>query len=413
MTLHKNSLVQMYKKIVYTILFIMLLFSMAGCMSKFEKAQREKQMEVTLSSSHIIEEYLTKLVIFLDASFAEIGEINRNTFNIVSASYPEVSSILLYDTKLTISRRFPENFNYEEVPDNCLTQKTLSKLEQMETPFIGHSLFKENDVFLCIGFPIIDPTTQDRRILFVLINTAILFSKFEQSDIKPYPYSLIVINDEQEIVYDSDPMRIGQDFLLEDDIGDHVLARKNLYNMITENQNDYFVIQIREKNSSLRKIYTWNTIDVFGERFYISLVRNLTSCAKQTQDNSYLLSTLRSYAIKDTLIDPIIEGSTSEIDKLLEYLYQQNPETYAIQLVDTSGTIISGWPRSNTTLGYSIKMQKNKTFDTAVSNVIRTKEEYIIETPLLEGGVGRIIFLPVLVHEELYGVLFAIEPKGS
>lgn len=403
----------MYKKTVYKIVIFLILMSLLGCTTKFEKAQREKQMEVTLITSKIVNEYLSKLVMYLDATFAEPMDVNSNTFNIISASYPEVSAMFLYDTKLTISEWFPVDFNYADVTENCLTQKTLSKLDKIETPFIGHSLFKDEDVFVCIGIPVFDPTSDDKRIVLILINTIVMFSRIERDDIKPYPYSLIVINDEQEVVYDSDPMRIGQDFLIEDDVSDHILARKNLYNMMTENRNDFFVVQVREPSSTVRKIYTWNTIDVFGERLYITLVRNLMSSTKKPQEDIYLLSTLRSYSIKDTLIDPIIEGTFNEIDTLLEHLYQQNPDTYAIQLADTSGTIISGWPRSNTILGYTIDMQKNKSFDTAISYVLQNKEERIIESPLLEGGVGRIILIPVLVHDEVYGVLFAIEPKGS
>ncbi len=401
----------MFKKLALVLLISSMLITLIGCSSKFEKAQRERQMEITQTVSQKMHEYLIELVVYLQSNIIQTDDIDSNNLIRIAAVYPEVSALFLYDQNLQLIRKAPDNFDSNEVTENCLSHKDLKNIAKIHEPFIGHSLFKKNDVFICIGIPIHNSKNGITHIVLVLVDTVVLFSSIEQTYIQPYPYSLMVLNDEQQVVYDSDPMRTGQDFIMEDDSEESV-ALKNLYNMMTENRNSFYVVQTQTKSRTLRKIYTWNAIDEYGECFYVTLVRNLTNSTVKPKEDIYLLSTLRSYAVKDTLIDPIVEGTPDKIDDLLEYLYEQNPDTYAIQLADTSGTVISGWPLSNTLLGYSIKMQKNKPFDTAIKNVIQTKQELVIESTLLEGGVGTVFLIPVLVHEDLYGVLFAIEPKG-
>jgi len=83
--------------------------------------------------------------------------------------------------------------------------------------------------------------------LIILVNTVILFSKIEQEHIVPYPYSLIVINDQQDVVYDSDPTRIGKDFLTKVNSNAYDPALKNLYSMMKENASEYFITDIEEK----------------------------------------------------------------------------------------------------------------------------------------------------------------------
>ena len=97
----------------------------------------------------------------------------------------------------------------------------------------------------------------------------------------------------------------------------------------------------------------------------------------------------------------------------LKYIYDHNPDVYSIQLADTSGTIINGWPPCNSSIGYSTSQNLNKPFDSALEQVMISKQENIIQAPIFEGGEGRIMFIPVLVHEDLYGVLIAIEPQGN
>ena len=300
-----------------------------------------------------------------------------------------------------------------DLTGNCLTIQKMKKQPSMTKPFIGHSLHKNTDVYIYITIPFITDDQADRDILIVLVNTAVLFSKIEREHIVPYPYSLIIINDQQDVVYDSDPIRIGKDFLTKMDSNDYDPALKNLFNMMTENASDYFITNIEEKSRNLRKIYSWNTIRAYDETFYITLVRNLSKSTNKQSEDVYLLSTLRSYAIQDTLIDPIIEEQPEEIEKLLKYMYDQNPEVYSIQLADTTGTVISGWPLCNSVVGYCNSQKLNKYFDAALDQVINSKQENIIHAPLFEGGEGRIIFIPVLVHEDLYGVLIAIEPEGN
>ena len=392
---------------------IFILFLTIGCTSKFEKAQREKQEDVTLAVSKKISSHLTSLMTSLLDTIQKPSEVTSQNFQLLSERFPEISALFLFNNDLELQKKYPSNMSTNDLTGNCLTIQKMKKQPSMTKPFIGHSLHKNTDVYIYITIPFITDDQADRDILIVLVNTAVLFSKIEREHIVPYPYSLIIINDQQDVVYDSDPIRIGKDFLTKMDSNDYDPALKNLFNMMTENASDYFITNIEEKSRNLRKIYSWNTIRAYDETFYITLVRNLSKSTNKQSEDVYLLSTLRSYAIQDTLIDPIIEEQPEEIEKLLKYMYDQNPEVYSIQLADTTGTVISGWPLCNSVVGYCNSQKLNKYFDAALDQVINSKQENIIHAPLFEGGEGRIIFIPVLVHEDLYGVLIAIEPEGN
>ncbi|OPX26698.1 MAG: hypothetical protein B1H05_01845 [Candidatus Cloacimonas sp. 4484_140] len=395
------------------LMVIFILFLTTGCTSKFEKAQREKQEEITLIVSEKISSYLSTLMTSLLNIFQEPSEVTSQNYKLLKDQFPEIFALLLYNNDLELQRKYPSNINPNNLTENCLTIQNRKNISAITKPFIGHSIYKNTNVYICITIPFITNDQVDRDILIVLVNTAVLFSKIEREHIVPYPYSLIVINDQQDVVYDSDPMRIGKDFLTKIDSDDYDPALKNLFNMMTENARDYFKTNIEEKSRNLRKIYTWNTIQSYDETFYVTLVRNLNRSIKKRSEDVYLLSTLRSYAIQDTLIDPIIEEQPKDIEKLLKYMYDQNPEVYSVQLADTTGTVISGWPPCNSIIGYCNSQKLNKYFDATLDQVINSKQENIIHAPLFEGGEGRIIFIPVLVHEDLYGVLIAIEPEGN
>ncbi len=395
------------------LMVIFILFLTTGCTSKFEKAQREKQEDVTLAVSEKTSSHLTSLMTSLLDTIQKPSEVTVQNFQLLSEQFPEFSALFLFNNDLELQRKYPSNVNPDDVIENCLTIQNRKNISSITKPFIGHSLHKNTDVYICIIIPFITDDQADRDILIVLVNTAVLFSKIEREHIVPYPYSLIVINDQQDVVYDSDPMRIGKDFLTKMDSNEYYLALKNLFNMMTENASDHFITNIEEKSRNLRNIYSWNTIRAYDETFYITLVRNLRKSTNKQSKDVYLLSTLRSYAIQDTLIDPIIEEQSEDIEKLLKYMYDQNPEVYSIQLADTTGTIINGWPPCNSTIGYCNSQKLNKPFDAALDQVINSKQENIIHAPLFEGGEGRIIFIPVLVHEDLYGVLIAIEPEKN
>ncbi len=394
-----------------TVIFI--LFLTTGCTSKFERAQREKQEEITLIVSEKIPSHLSTLMTFLLDTVQKSSDVTSRNFQLLSEQFPEISALLLYNNDLELQRKYPSNIDPDDLTENCLTIQNRKNISAITKPLIGHSLYKNTDVYICITIPFGTGDRADQDILIVLINAAVLFSKIEQEHIVPYPYSLIIINDQQDVVYDSDPMRIGKNFLTKMDSNDYDPALKNLFNMMTENASDYFITNIDEKSRNLRKIYSWNTIQSYDETFYVTLVRNLSRRTKKHSGDVYLLSTLRSYAIQDTLIDPIIEEQPEDIEKLLKYMYEQNPEVYSIQLADTTGTIINGWPPCNSVVGYCNSQKLNKYFDAALDQVIKSKQENIIHAPLFEGGEGRIIFIPVLVHEDLYGVLIAIEPEGN
>ncbi len=403
----------MVKYIRYFFIIICFLILFLGCTSKFEKAQREKQEAVTIIVSEKISSKLSSLVTFLLESLHEPADINSQNFQIFSQKFPEISALFLYDSELDLRGKFPTDVSNDDIIENCLTIQNKREISTIKKPLIGHSLLSDTNVFICITIPLFASSQENPYLAMALINTEVFFLRIEQENITPYPYSLIVINDQQDVVYDSDPMRIDKDFLTKMDSNKYDVALKNLYNIMTENTQDYFITNIEEQLKSIKKIYSWNTIYVYNEVFYVTLVRNMVKNTNKKSENVYLLSTLRSYAIQDTLIDPIIDEQTEEIEKLLKHIYEQNPDVYSVQLADISGTIISGWPPFNSAIGYRTDQNLNKSFDAALDQVMISKQEKIINAPLFEGGEGRIIFIPVLVHEDLYGVLIATEPQGN
>ena len=402
----------MIRKYLSIVIFTILIFLTAGCVSKFEKDQIIKQESVTEIITDKTSSHLTLLISSLLETFHTSSDVNSKNFNDIATTYPEVSALFLYNKDLELQRKFPASASSDDIIDNCLGYQQKKQITSIEKPFIGHSLH-ENVVYLCISIPFTAEDNTSTGILFVLVNSAELFSRIEQQHIVPYPYSLIVINDQQDVVYDSDPMRIGRDFISKFDSDGYDLALKNLYNMMTENKEDYFISNIEEQSKRIKKIFTWNTLPIYNETFYITLVRNMSRSTKKAPENTYLLSTLRSFAIQDTLIDPIVEGQHEDVLEILEYIYDQNPEVYSVQLADTSGIIQQGWPSCNSTIGYCSSFAMNKSFDTTLDQVLQMKQERIIHTTLIEGGKGKITFIPVLVHEAIYGVLIAIEPEGS
>ncbi|MBN2017665.1 MAG: hypothetical protein JW794_06015 [Candidatus Cloacimonetes bacterium] len=399
------------KKSCFLIILVTILI--IGCTTKFDKAQREKQEAITLSVSEKISTNLDELINILLKTLQEPADINTQNFNLLSQGFPEITALFLYDNNLELTGKVPSAVIDDDIIENCLTHQNIKNISSITKPLIGHSLNKNTDVFICITIPFLSDKTEKRDIIIVLVNTEKFFSRIEDDYITPYPYSLVVINDEQDVVYDSDPMRIGRDFLTKKDSNDYDLALGNLYNMMTENANDFFITNIQEQEQTLKKIYTWNTIYPYGETFYITLVRNVSRNTSKKTKNIFLLSSLRSYAIQDTLIDPIIDDEPEQVRMLLRHIYDNNPEAYVIQLADTTGTIINGWPSCNSIVGYCNAQKRNKSFDNALFEVISTKKEIITTSALLEGGEGKVMFIPILVHEELYGVLIAIEPEGN
>jgi len=398
----------------YFLVIICFLILFPGCTSKFEKAQREKQEAVAINVSEKIASNLSSLINFLCESLHEPADINSQNFQNLSQKYPELAALFLYDSELELQGKFPADVSNDDIIENCLTNQNKREISSIKKPVIGHSLLIiDTHVFIGITIPLYAPSKKNPYLSIVLINTEIFFSRIEREYIAPYPYSLIVINDQQDVVYDSDPMRIGKDFLTKMNSSEYDVALKNLYNIMMENAQDYFITNIEEQTKSLRKIFVWNMINVYNEVFYVTLVRNLVKSTNKKFENVYLLSTLRSYAIQDTLIDPIIDKQPEEIERLLKHIYEQNPDVYSVLLADVSGTIISGWPLCNSSIGYRTDQNLNKSFDTALEQVMISKQEKIIHAPLFEGGEGRIIFIPVLVHEDMYGVLIAIEPQGN
>lgn len=399
----------------YFILIALLVLSLLlGCTSKFDKAQREKQEEFTQFISEKVLSSFSTITTSLIERIQNPSAVDYQNFRVLSQQFPEIFGILLYNNSLELQRKYPSTLMTGDLLENCLSFHKRKNVSSIRKPFIGHSVHEiDNKVFLCIVIPLSSENQEVEEIVVVLVNTYVFFNRIEQQYIDYYPYSLIVVNEKQDVVFDSDPSRIGKDFLTETDSDDYDPVIKDLYNIMNENATDFFIVKSYENTKIIKKLYTWHTVQSYGETFYINLVRTLYRNTGKDSKEVYLLSMLRSFALQDTLIDPIIDNKPEELITLLKYIYENNQNVYSVQLADTSGTIILGWPPSNSVVGYSISKKKNKPFDDAFRQVLQTKQESIVETPLLEGGFGKIIFIPILVYDDFYGVLMGIEPEGG
>ena len=87
-------------------------------------------------------------------------------------------------------------------------------------------------------------------------------------------------------------------------------------------------------------------------------------------------------------------------------IYEESSGFFAIQYINESGTVVSGYPEENLPLGYNL-FENNRSF--AFENVQKSKETYITDgMQMFEGELGFFIWVPLFHEGEFKGTILSI-----
>ncbi|MBN1134487.1 MAG: sensor histidine kinase [Methanosarcinaceae archaeon] len=87
-------------------------------------------------------------------------------------------------------------------------------------------------------------------------------------------------------------------------------------------------------------------------------------------------------------------------------IYEESSGFFAIQYVNESGTIVSGYPEENLPLGYNL-FENNRS--SAFETVQKSKETYISDVvQMFEGELGLFIWVPLFIEGEFKGTILSI-----
>jgi signal transduction histidine kinase len=87
-------------------------------------------------------------------------------------------------------------------------------------------------------------------------------------------------------------------------------------------------------------------------------------------------------------------------------IYEESSGFYAIQYINESGTVVSGYPEENLPLGYNL-FENNRSF--VFESVQKSKETYITSgLQMFEEELGSFIWVPVFYEGEFRGTILAI-----
>lgn len=390
-------------KINFRRLFFLLLISIliAGCSSKFEKEQRKTQQKITQETAVAVQAQIDSILKIIVENLKNSEDINSTNLLKLQLKFAAVSAIILYNLDSKIEKIVPQNF---DAPKN----KIIFDKKNPRNISLQISEF-QNGKYFTLQIPIFDENKNLSSIISVFILSENFFKVIEQEYCFPLPYSLLITNQKGKIIYDKNIEKIGKNFIESENPKQHSTL-KNLYIKMLENNASYEIFSFPIHGKKLiTKQFTWNTINILKTKLWICLIRNLNNKPSKDNNVTYLLSSLRGYSIRDTLIDTIIEKDWEKTEDILKEIYQLNSEIYSVQLADKSGKIVSGLPSGNSIIGYSFKMQKNPEFDSAMKKVLSNGTEKFLVTSLLEGSYGKFSIVPIKFQEEIIGALFSIE----
>lgn len=402
----------MKNKFLIIIPICLFLIIILSCSSRFEKDQRIAQEEYTQRTAYLVKEHFDSLSIIILDSLKKHDDINRKTFENLTSKYNEISALILLNPDGRIIKIFLNNFPISDIKSAIINNRIINSLVKNKNIIISPNILENDGKYFCLLIPIHDKNQNLVNIISVLLNSYDLFKPIEKKSFFPCPYSLCIINENKTILYNSDYNKIGLDFTYGYK-SYPITYLKELFKKMMENDLDYYNTTSLNKDYKTEKLFTWYAISILDSKLWISLTRDIWKSSKKKSTEAYLLSTLRSYAVKDTLIDVILDNEIKNIEGILTEIYQLNPEIYAIQFADRNGIVVSGWPPENSAIGYSYKMKKSENFDNALKTILINKEEKTITSHLIEGGLGKFILIPVIIDDEIIGVLYSIETGRS
>ena len=398
----------------FNILITCIFLVVVSCVSKFEKDQRIVQQDYTKKTAILTKSRIDSLVETLSNSCKNQDDVNKNTFENLKSKYNEISALVLQHIDGKVIKTLPEEFDTSEINTTYLSKEMIKLFRKNKNIQILPNILENRNKYLCLLIPLNDKNQNLTNIISVFLDSKSLFEPIEKKSFFSLPYSLCIINENKTILYDTDYNKIGRDFTYGEK-SYPIIALKALFKKMMENDVDYYITSSIKKDAKTEQLYTWYSISIpafAGTKWWITLTRNIRKSQKKKSTDVYLLSTLRSYTVKDTLIDAILDNDSENIRKILTEIYQLNPQIYSVQLVNSQGKVISGIPPENCAIGYSYTMKKNESYDNAIKDILIDKKEKIITSPLIEGGNGKFTFMPIIINKEIIGVLYSIEIVG-
>ncbi|MBS3741428.1 MAG: hypothetical protein KGY75_07800 [Candidatus Cloacimonetes bacterium] len=333
---------------------------------------------------------------------SQINNIIHNTeqfpvkYADLQKQYNSLSAIFLLDETTKILKKFPQNHPNSTLEQLLQNSQITSKLN-INNP--AKIYFSSNYKHMWI----FNPLQEQEKFLALRFNSYQFFQDLSQIYF-PRPYNLVIIDSDSKIVFSEKTNMIGEMFYeLEGKMAVHNF--QHLLSKISQNDVSYSVRDYQKNGEYINSLFCWEASKVYNQKFRTVIYRYLPPKKKQQNDRSFLLASIRSYSVRDTLIKSIINNQQEKVEAIVSQIYEKNPEIYSIQYADSSGTIVYGKPRANSIVGYNYRMKMNKNFDSAFRDIYEEQDLYTIPDTLLEGGKAEIIFSPIEFSHDIVGVL--------
>ena len=391
----KIHYLNMKKKSFLPIILICLIFTIVSCISKINDDQLKVQQKLVGKLSSNIEKEINDLKNLVNPENPNYLPINK------IRKKEAVNRILLLNENLELINSFSSKVNMKNFFAR-FPQKTNLKNKLIDSP--KDQIFPTtNYKYLCL----FNYLQQQKRYVVIELNSNDFFKNLSQIYF-PRPYELLIIDNFQKILFSENYNLMGSDFV---DLGgdDHQHNYKLLQREIRQNDVSYSMLEYNTKNGFVNELYCWQALRIDNSKLWIVLKREIPAKKKRKGEDIYLLSTLRSYAVKDTLIKTIIREEYNQTKNLVEEIYEKNPEIYSVQFADSTGRIIYGKPKANSIIGYSYKDKMFLDFDVNMRNAYLEGEMQVLTDTLPEGGEAEITFMPIEFDNRVIGILISTQ----
>lgn len=388
------------------VIFAILIYFMIGCSSQFHDNQRTKQLEYTSLSVNNLQKTLENFVKITGNNLNDLEDISNKNFVELQDKFPFIDGCILLSESDKISKHFPEDLSVANF-NKLLNKNNISKTFSSYSSPNLISLSPSDDLYLLQ--PLVDDISLSEHLLFIKINNDKLFGDLAKQYF-PLPYQLIITLRDKNVLFHSNKEWSGSKFSDLPD-GTHLPAFDALFKKMIQNRSGYHTELYSYEGKSTQTLFSWEYLEIYGKRIWVILSRNINKIRSNKDRDVFLLSSLRSIAVKDTLLIAVLENRKGIQEKIFEDVYNQNPEIYSLQFADSLGTIVSGFPSGNSIIGYNYQLKKNKTFDNSIKNCLVDSKMQADTYTLFEAGEANLICLPVELKGNILGVLICTQKE--
>ncbi|MEA2104590.1 MAG: hypothetical protein U9P79_08130 [Candidatus Cloacimonadota bacterium] len=389
-----------------TVIFIVIVSLIAGCSSQFEEDQQTTQIEYATTCANNLQETIITFVEFVENNINDLEDVSAKNFIDLQDKFPFAETCILFSKSGDIPKYFPDNLDVTNFTNILAKNKISKKFSNYSSPTLM-TLSPSEDLYLLL--PIVDDMNLSEHLLFVKVNNDELFGNLAKQYF-PLPYQMIITLRDHEVLFHSDPEWKGSEFSDLPD-GTHIPAFDDLFKMMVQNSSGYQTELYSYKGKSVSTLFCWEYLELYGERIWVVLTRNINKIRKNENKGVFLLASLRSIAVKDTLLNAVLENNIENQQIIFEDIFYQNPEIYSLQFADSLGTIISGFPKGNSIIGYNYHLKKNLILDNSIKNCLQESKMQADTYNLFETGEANLICLPVELKGDILGVLICTQKE--